>query len=137
MVLRHTRGPKYTNHRKKLDYTIAIVFISYAKLCQYPNFNVFPVPVPLPLPVPVPPMFSKLGGHLSMTETFRMRMNKNKKKFGLKMVMRHTQRDITTVVFRLYTAGLSLSLLWSIQLVIRWISNQRTRLAAFSFFFFT
>ena len=71
-----------------------------------------------------------------MTETFRMRMNKNKKKFGLKMVMRHTQRDITTVLFRLYTAGLSLSLLWSIQLVIRWISNQRTRLAAFSFFFF-
>ena len=56
--------------------------------------------------------------------------------FRLKMMMRHTQRDITTVLFRLYTAGLSLSLLWSIQLVIRWISNQRTRLAAFSFFFF-
>jgi hypothetical protein len=25
----------------QLDYTIAIVFISYAKLCQYQNFNVF------------------------------------------------------------------------------------------------
>jgi hypothetical protein len=41
MVLGHTRGLKYTNHRKQLDYTIAIVFISCAKLCQYPNFNVF------------------------------------------------------------------------------------------------
>jgi hypothetical protein len=41
MVLGHTRGHKETNYRKQLDYTIAIVFISYAKLCQYPNFNVF------------------------------------------------------------------------------------------------
>ena len=31
MVLGHTRGPKYTNHRKKLDDTIAFVFIRAIK----------------------------------------------------------------------------------------------------------
>jgi hypothetical protein len=35
MVLGHTRGPKYTNHRKKFDYIIAIALIRAAKCQKY------------------------------------------------------------------------------------------------------
>ena len=39
MVLGHTKGPKCINHRKKFDYTIAIVFISYAKQSLEANLS--------------------------------------------------------------------------------------------------
>jgi hypothetical protein len=38
MVLGHTRSPKYINERKKLDYTIAIVFIRAITEAQNTNF---------------------------------------------------------------------------------------------------
>ena len=40
MVLKHTRGPKYTKHRNKYNYTIAIVVIRAITLAQ--NINCLP-----------------------------------------------------------------------------------------------